>query len=211
MSSDARALRDLATSTGAVYERNARRFDAERSKGLHERGWLDRFLALLPKGKSGGGAILDLGCGAGDPIAAYFVGQGHGVTGVDASRAMLDLARARFPDGDWRQGDMRRLDLPERFDGIVGWNSFFHLTPTEQRATLPRLAAHLKRGGALMLTVGPEAGEVAGHVGDDSVYHSSLAPEDYEAILADRGLRIVRFVKEDPDCDLQTVLLAVKA
>ena len=204
--SDDPPIRDLAAATGAVYERNAARFDAERPKGLHEKAWLDRFLALLPDG----GAILDLGCGAGDPIAGYFLGRGYRVTGVDASLAMLDLARTRFPAGDWREGDMRRLDLPERFDGVLGWNSFFHLTPEEQRATLPLLAGHLRPGGALMLTVGPRAGEVAGRVGDDAVYHSSLAPDDYETILDRLGLRVVHFLKEDPDCDLQTVLVAVK-
>ena len=197
-------LARLSTQTQGVYERNAARFDAERPKGMHERVWFDRFLALLPAG----GAVLDLGCGTGDPIAAYMSARGFRVTGVDASRAMLDIAQTRRPKGDWRFGDMRRLDLPERFDGIVGWNSFFHLTQDEQRETLKLLAAHLKPNGAMMLTVGPEAGEVGGHVGDDAVYHSSLSPEEYDDILTGLGLAIIHFVKEDPDCDFQTVLLA---
>ena len=197
-------LSRLAAATQEVYERNAARFDAERPKRLHERAWLDRFLDLVAEG----GAVLDLGCGSGDPIAAYVAGRGFRVTGLDASRAMLELARARVPTGDWRLGDMRRLDLAERFDGILGWNSFFHLTPDEQRAVLPRLAAHMRAGAALMLTVGPEAGEVVGNVGDDSVYHGSLDPAEYETILAKLGLSVVSFVKEDPACDLQTILLA---
>jgi len=199
-------LSSLAAQTQEVYQRNAARFDAERPKGMHERVWFDRFLKLVHEG----GAILDLGCGAGDPIAAYMSARGHSVTGVDASQAMLALAQDKYPDGDWRWGDMRRLDLVERFDGIVGWNSFFHLRQDEQRSVLPLLAKHLKDGGVLMLTVGPEAGEVSGHVGDDAVYHSSLSPEEYESILRDLGLSIAEFVKEDPDCDFQTVLLATK-
>ncbi len=196
----------LAAATQTVYERNAARFDAERPKRLHERVWLDRFRELLPEG----GTILDAGCGAGEPIAAYFRQCGYRVTGVDFSRAMLDLVNERFPDGDWRYADMRRLDLPDRFDGIIGWNSFFHLTQAEQRTTLPRFAAHLSPGGALMLTVGDRAGEVTGHVGDDRVYHSSLAREEYTAILDGLGLDIVRFTVEDPDCDHHTILLAHK-
>ena len=103
---------------------------------------------------------------------------------------------------------MRGLDLGKAFDGVIGWDSFFHLTPDEQRATLARLAAHLKPGGALMLTVGPDAGEVAGHVGDDPVYHSSLSSEEYGAALAGFGLRILHFVRQDPDCGFHTVLVA---
>ncbi|MBC7284144.1 class I SAM-dependent methyltransferase, partial [Hoeflea sp.] len=147
------ALAELATRTVEVYERNALRFHAERNKRLIEKTWLDRFAALVPPG----GAILDAGCGAGDPIARYLSGLGHRVTGVDAARAMIDLARKNFPGGDWRQADLRRLDLGQTFDGVIGWDSFFHLTPEEQRTALVLLASHLESEGALMLTVGPEA------------------------------------------------------
>lgn len=198
------ALTAVAATTQAVYERQATRFDRERPRRLHERAWLDRFLALVPPG----GLILDLGCGAGDPIAAYITSAGYRVIGLDASRAMLALARERFPAGDWRHGDMRSLDFSERFDGIIGWNSFFHLTRDEQRDALPRIGRHLAPGGALMLTVGPEDGEVLGTVGGEPVYHASLAPREYERILGDLGLALVAPIAEDPACDNQTVLLA---
>lgn len=194
----------LAAETAAVYQRQAARFDAERSRGLRERAWLARFAAVVPAP----GAILDVGCGAGEPIAAHLAQAGFAVTGVDVADAMLALARARHPAGDWRQADMRALDLPERFDGIIAWNSFFHLTPAEQRRTLPRLVAHLRARGALMLTVGHIAGEVTGVVGGERVYHASLAPAEYEALLAELGLEVVAFTREDPACDHHTVLLA---
>ena len=194
----------LAARTSEVYERNAGRFDAERSKVLFEKEWLDRFAALLLPG----GSILDAGCGSGDPIAAYFTGLGFKVTGLDAASAMIGLARKKFPGGDWITADMRRLDLGRTFDGVIGWDSFFHLTADEQRETLVRMASHIAPGGALMLTVGPEAGEVTGHVGDDLVYHSSLSQAEYQAILAGQNFRVVDFVREDPGCGLHTVLLA---
>lgn len=198
------ALARHAADVPGVYERQGPAFDRQRPKGLHERVWLDRFQALLPPG----GHVLDLGCGAAEPIARHFMDQGFAVTGVDIAETMLAIARARFPHGDWRWADMRTLDLPERFAGIIGWNSFFHLTREAQRRTLVRLAAHLAPGGALMLTVGPQEGEVMGRVGDEPVYHASLAPEAYRAILKGLGLDIVRFTFEDEDCDRQTVLLA---
>ncbi len=197
-------LTPLAATTQAVYERQAARFDRERPKRLHEQAWLDRFLDLVtPRG-----LVLDLGCGAGDPIAAYIMSRGFRVIGVDASHAMLEVARGRYPDGDWRHGDMRTLALPERFDGILGWDSFFHLTRDEQRAVLPRLAAHLAQDGALMLTVGTHDGEVMGHVGGEPIYHASLDPGEYRRVLDGLGLAVVAFVPEDPDCDGHTVLLA---
>ena len=200
-------LSELAAKTQEIYERNADRFDAERPKSLHERGWIERFLeAQTPDGR-----VLDLGCGTGDPIAAYIAGRGFRVTGIDAAPAMLAIARLKAPAGDWRLADMRTLDLPERLGGIIGWDSFFHLTQDEQRAVLPRLVRHLTEPGVLLLTVGPDRGEVDGRVGDDRVYHASLSPDEYRSILESVRLRIVVFVAEDPTCDFHTVLLARSA
>ncbi|MCR9213617.1 MAG: class I SAM-dependent methyltransferase [Proteobacteria bacterium] len=197
-------LAELALTTQDVYERNSVRFDAERYKGLIEKAWLDRFLDLLPETAE----VLDVGCGSAEPIADYIIGRGFQLTGVDASSGMIRLARARFPDHDWRQMDMRSLDLPEKFHGLIAWNSFFHLTREEQRQVLPLFAAHLKAPGALMLTVGPEEGEVDGHVGDDRVYHASLSLEEYRMILESHGLEVIKFIPDDPDCDGHSVLLA---
>lgn len=200
-------MRALALATQGVYERNAARFDRERAKGLHERRWLDRFLSLLPEKA----ALLDAGCGAGEPIAKYLIEQRHELHGIDYSAAMISLARLRLPRAVWAVMDMRKLDLQIRFDGIVAWHSFFHLTPDEQRRTIPLMAQHLIPGGALMLTVGTAEGEVIGHVADELVYHASLSPDEYRRLLGDLDMAVVDFVFEDPDCDLATVLLAKKA
>ncbi|EAQ05016.1 methyltransferase [Pseudooceanicola batsensis HTCC2597] len=202
-----RDLAPLARRTREIYERNAARFDAERLRTGIESAWLSEFTEGLPAGAP----VLDLGCGAGEPVAAWLIGAGFAVTGLDIAPAMLALARRRWPACRWIEGDMRGLDLGETFDGILGWHSFFHLTAKEQREALPAIAAHLRPGGALMLTVGPEAGEVAGRVGDDPVYHASLSEAEYGEILAGQGIRIARFVRADPGCDGATVLLGRKA
>ncbi len=94
----------------SVYDRHAQAYDKARGRSLFEARWLARFAACLPQG----GRVLDLGCGAGEPIARWFMAEGFAVTGVDFSAPMLDIARARWPNGDWRQADMRSLDLPLR-------------------------------------------------------------------------------------------------
>jgi trans-aconitate methyltransferase len=121
---------------------------------------------------------------------------------------MLHIARTRWPDGDWRVADMRRLDLGQTFAGIVGWDSFFHLTPDEQRAAIPTLADHLDPGGLLMVTVGPDASEVTGTVGGEEVYHASLSPAEYAFVLERAGMRLTAFMAEDPHCDRHSVLMA---
>ena len=189
----------------AIYERNAKGFDRHRGRRLIERAWLDRFLALVPPGEP----VLDLGCGAGEPIARYLIESGREVWGVDFAQPMLAIARERFPQARWVHADMRTLDLKQKFGGIVGWDSFFHLTRDEQRAVIPLLARHLSPGGALLLTVGPDDGEVTGSVEGETVYHASLAPAEYERVLDGSGLALVDFVAEDGTCDFHSVLLAV--
>ncbi len=199
-------LGGLARTTQRTYERNAERYARERSQAFFERGWIDRALGMITPG----GHVLDVGCGAGRPIAAHICDSGYRVTGIDFSREMLRLVSEAFPTGDWRYGDMRTLDLPERFDGIIAWDSFFHLTRDEQRSTLKLFAAHLRPGGVLLVTVGPDDGEAIGQVGDDAVYHASLAPEAYGAVCDEAGLNVIAHVPEDPACDGHSVLLAVK-
>lgn len=182
----------------------AEAYDAERRKDLFERPWLDRALRDVPTG----GAVLDLGCGAGEPVAAWLVAQGYHVTGADFAPAMLDLFRARLPQARAVLADMRVLDLGQRFGAIIGWGSFFHLTPDEQRSAVPRIAGHLAPGGRLLLTVGPSAGEVTGCVAGRTVYHASLAPDEYCTILQAAGAPVEAFAPEAADAAGHSMLLA---
>jgi 2-polyprenyl-3-methyl-5-hydroxy-6-metoxy-1,4-benzoquinol methylase len=110
-------------SVGDLYERHALEYDRDRSRSLQERAWLDRFLLhVLP-----GGTVLDVGCGMGEPIARHLVDRGFRVVGVDASPAMIESCLGRFPDSEWHVADMRELHLDRRFEGILAWDSFFHL------------------------------------------------------------------------------------
>lgn len=199
-------MADPAT-TRSVYERQAAAYDTQRARVMFEANWLARFSAQLPSA----GRVLDLGCGAGEPIAHWFMEKGFAVTGVDFAEAMLAIARQRWPDGDWRNADMRDLALGETFDGIIAWDSFFHLTPAEQRVCIGRMAAHLNPGASLLLTVGPEAGETTGMVGGEPIYHASLSPADYARCLEDEGMRLTAFLAEDPSTDHHSVLMAHKS
>jgi SAM-dependent methyltransferase len=187
-----------------LYQRHAAAFDAERGKALFERPWLDRFRAALVPNLP----VLDLGCGSGEPMAGYLIEQGHDVVGVDSSPAFIDLCRRRFPEQRWVVEDMRTLALPERFGGLLAWHSFFHLTPEDQRAMFPLFARHAPPGAALMFTSGPEHGERIGAFQGDALYHASLAPAAYEALLGANGFDVLAYAPEDPACGGATIWLA---
>jgi len=187
-----------------IYERHAETYDALRSRSVFEKGWLDRFTALLPAAAN----VLDIGCGMGEPIATYLVERGFRLTGADSSPAMIDKARQRLPAETWLVADMRSLNLQHRFDGILAWDSFFHLTRNDQRAMFRVFAAHAAPQCALMFTSGPSDGEAIGTFGDEPLYHASLAPEEYQALLADIGFGVVEYTPNDPTCGDHTIWLA---
>lgn len=189
-----------------LYERHAEAWAGLRlrTRGLQERGWLERFRAVLPPG----GSVLDIGCGAGAPIAAWLAGQGFAVTGVDSSPAMIAMFRARLPSETGLVADMRRLVLGRRFDGLLAWDSFFHLDHDDQRRMFPVFRAHAAPGAALMFTSGPAHGEAMGVLEGEPLYHASLSPEEYRALLDGQGFDVVAHAAEDPDCGGHTVWLA---
>lgn len=186
------------------YEIEAARWARERNRTLWEMPALLAAVADRPPGL----AVLDLGCGSGQPIAEWFVARGDRVTGVDGAAAMIAEMRARVPQARAVRADMRGLALGQVFDVILAFNSFFHLAPADQRAMFPVFAAHAAPGARLLFTSGPSAGEAVGRVGDSPVYHASLAPEDYRALLSAHGFSLVWFRPEDADLKGHSVWLA---
>ena len=187
-----------------LYEKHAQAFDRDRGRSLFEKSWLDRFLSLLPKSAS----VLDIGCGHGEPIAAYLVQQGCQVIGVDSAPSLIALCRERFPAQHWIAADMRGLSLGQQFDGVVAWDSFFHLTFDDQRRMFPLFRDHAASRAALMFTSGPQHGEAIGSYCNEPLYHASLAPEEYHALLDQNGFEVIAYKAQDPDCGGHTVWLA---
>lgn len=71
-----------------------------------------------------GTRYLDAGCGAGMAIEMA-VGLGAKVSGIDAAEALLEIARARAPLANLRQGDLEQFPfVDDTFDVVTGFNSF---------------------------------------------------------------------------------------
>ena len=69
--------------------------------------------------------LLDIACGSG--LAAQFAcGRGAVASGLDASEALVSIARVRTPSGDFRVGDMFALPFPAAsFDLVTSFNGIW--------------------------------------------------------------------------------------
>jgi hypothetical protein len=59
-----------------------------------------------------------------------------------------------------------------------------------------------------MFTSGPAHGEAIGEFEGESLYHASLASEEYKFLLSANGFEVVAHALEDPTCGKHTIWLA---
>jgi ubiquinone/menaquinone biosynthesis C-methylase UbiE len=70
-------------------------------------------------------SLLDIACGSGLALMTA-ARRGATVAGIDASEALLRIARQRTPRGDIRHGDMCALPFPDRaFDIVTSFNGIW--------------------------------------------------------------------------------------
>lgn len=188
----------------SFYERNAQNWDNERNRQLFEKAWLDRFLKFIPEG----GSILDVGCGSGQPIAEYLIGRGYKVTGIDSSPRLIQMCKSRFPDQEWMVEDMREMKRRKLFDGILAWDSVFHLIHDDQKLMFRVFNSHAKPGAPLMFTAGPEHGEAIKVLWDAPLYHASFAEDEYYDLLLENGFCEISHRLQDQECGSRSVFLA---
>jgi SAM-dependent methyltransferase len=108
-----------------------------------------RVLERVPVGA--GTRLLDVGCGAGR-FCRIAADRGAHVAGIDATAALVAIARDRVPDRDLRVGDME--DLPWRndaFDVVTGFNSFFFAADIARALREARRVA--RPGASVAITV----------------------------------------------------------
>lgn len=123
---------------------------------------------------------------------------------------MVSLFRQRLPEALGLLGDMRTLRLHKTFQGVMAWDSFFHLMPDDQRHMFEVFQLHSRPGAVLMFTSGPGHGEAIGQLEGDPLYHASLSATEYLDLLSRSGFIVLDHVAEDASCGGHTVWLAQK-
>lgn len=135
------------------YEKQAVYYDAiYRAQGKDYKKEATQIHAVVEKHrKSPGNTLLDVGCGTGGHFS--FLKEWFSVEGLDIDEDMLKVARLRFPDGTFNQGDMVDFQLGRQFDAITCLFSAIGYTKTadNMRAAVKNMGQHLTEGGVLVV------------------------------------------------------------
>jgi SAM-dependent methyltransferase len=190
-------ISDVQASYDLVADEYTRRiFDELEHKPL-DRQLLDRFAARVQSI----GPACDLGCGPGH-VTRYLHEQGVEVIGIDLSPVMVSHARELNPEIEFRQGDMRSLEVEDgAWGGIAAFYSLIHIPPPEVVQVLGELKRVLRPGGTLLL---------AFHIGDEVLHldewwgrQVSLdfifsRPEEIVGFLGAAGFQVGEVVEREP-------------
>lgn len=183
-----------------AYTRLAAGYDAQR--GLFDMSAvLEDFFERLPATP---GRLLDLGCGAGEPVASSFLERRWQVTGVDFCPAMLELAARHVPGMERHQADMRTLEMPpSSVDAITAIYSLFHVPAADHPGIFERFRLWLRPGGHALFTYATRhytgADVFDGHIEfmGQSLFYSHMEPEQLRRVLVQTGLDVTGWQYRD--------------
>ena len=110
---------------------------------------LNEFISLIPKDAK----ILDIGCGSGRDVQ-YFLDYNLNPIGIDISHEMINEAKTRVPNGDFKKMDMRNLKFKENtFDALWACASLLHISRKELPKVLQNLNKIIKPNGILFIAL----------------------------------------------------------
>ena len=192
-----REISDIQASYDLLADEYIARIFRELEHKPLDRQLLDRFAARV----RALGPACDLGCGPGH-VARYLHEGGLPVFGVDLSPVMVESARRLNPGIEFRQGDMRSLDIEDdALGGIAAFYSIIHIPRSEVIAALGEMNRVLRPGGLLLL---------AFHIGDDFLHLDELwgrrvsvdfvffRPDEMTGFLTAAGLHVVEAIEREP-------------
>ncbi|MFC7796497.1 class I SAM-dependent DNA methyltransferase [Streptomyces cinereoruber] len=193
------ATRAAYDAVAATYEELFR--DSLRDSSL-DRAMLGVFAEAVRA--DGAGRVADLGCGPGH-VTAHLDGLGLSAFGVDASPAMIELARRAHPHLRFDVGSMAALDIADgALDGVLSRWSVIHLPPGELPAVLAEFHRVLAPGGHLLIAFSGSEGPAH----PTQVFDHTVAPayrwwpDHLAATLRESGLaETARMVREPQPAD----------
>lgn len=157
---------------------------------------LNEFISMLPKDAK----ILDAGCGSGRDVQ-YLMDYGLNVVGIDLSEGIINEAKKKVPEGDFKIMDIRNMTFEDNsFDGIWCCVTLCNLRRAELQKTLREFRRILKPKGSLYISIKEGEGEKV--INDEKynnlpLHFTYYKKEEMEKNLKEFNFNIVKSYKSE--------------
>jgi ubiquinone/menaquinone biosynthesis C-methylase UbiE len=136
--------------------------------------------------------VLDVGCGAGIPVAKFLVDSGFEVVGIDFSEKMLRLARKNVPQATFIKKDVTRLDFADdSFDGLTAFYSIIHVPREKHSLLFKSFNRILKPNGIMLVCMGPDEWEATEDYYGTKMFWSQYSAEKSLQLVKDAGFEVI--------------------
>ena len=170
---------------------------------------IKEFIELLPKQSK----VLDIGCGTGQPIVEYLSKEGFYVTGIDISSKMIEVAnKLNLPNTTFLEQDILEYVNEDKFDGIIAFDSIFHIEESKQKEVFKTISNLLKNEGYFIFTHGLEQGTIKGSMFNNEFIYSALSKEELLNTLKENNLEIIKWEEhyQEPTTGDRDLLVIIK-
>jgi SAM-dependent methyltransferase len=132
-----------------------------------------------------GDTVLDVGCGTGVLArhAVARVGPAGTVIGVDPNEAMLDVARSRSPEVDWRPGVAESLPVPDDHVDHT-FSQFAAMFFDDLRAAVGEFRRVTRPGGRIAVATWADIDRSPGYAALARLLRDHVGPHAEDALLA---------------------------
>ncbi len=141
------------------------------------------------KKRISGKKVLEIGCGFGRDSINF---SDYEYVGIDASPKMIESAKKKYPNMDFRLMDFYKLDFSHNsFDGVLAIASLLHIPKKEIKEVIQSIIKLLKSNGVGLITMRKGEGEGWREKSASKRYFAFYQIEEFKKILEESNLAVL--------------------
>lgn len=168
------------------YDKNAAWWSAKKvDPFFHELGFR-KFEKLLKNGNR----VLDIGCAYGIHLPLFLgIGEKLKYIGIDISRAMVKLAKSRYPSADLSVADIATYKPKKKFDAFWAAAILMHIPAEQIEGVLRHIESMMRPGAVGYLTLPVERMEPESET--DRRHFTLYTKERFSRLAKEMGWKIL--------------------
>ena len=188
-----------------AYNKIARQWTSERGQSF-----VSKLIIEFADKLKAGSRVLDIGCGGGVPNTSYLGNRRFNVTGIDFSEEMIRIANEQeITNATFELHDILHYKPVKKFDGVLAWDSLFHLPYEHQGSIYEKIAGWVNDKCWFLFSHGDVDGELVDDTMGVGLYYSSLPVDAVPELLTDAGFKIERMTKDYKERDMEKALVVL--